>query len=711
MGGIFLKLFNMSITASWIVLAVVILRFILKKAPKWINCLLWAIVGLRLIFPFSFESVLSLIPSAETVNTSVNEHRPIIQIGVPIVDTPVNEYLGGHYYEGVTVPAENFSNIMTVIGTIWFVGVVVMAAYGIISYLRLRRKVDVSLFFFNNIYFCDDIDSPFILGILKPKIYLPSGLSADQINYVVAHENAHLKRKDYLWKPLGFALLSVYWFNPVMWAAYILLCRDIELACDEKVIKNMDNCGKKGYSEALVSCSVQRRTVMACPLAFGEVGVKDRIKSVLNYKKPAFWVIIIAVVACIAVSVCFLTNPKNNNLQLQTTGGMISVISAGTECENVEYKCVTKAFNKEHPYIEVEWHNNNDDTVCFGTKYALYKDGKLCDFPNNYIFDLSLQMLLSNGKDREKYYLGCFDLAEGKNYKIEKKFYLESDPDTEYCAYVHFTVEKGYSFTGKTYDGENLIYECDSYPPDFIFYGDESMPQFCISSTDFHLFTNGYLDGNSLGDWYNNGYTNGNFILKPWYDAGELKKIELNQDSFDSLMTLDVWDNGYFPSILRRNNLNAFSVVDTVHNRLFYLLEQKNGDIYIAQGYIDANIICWVFKMKEIDTSVNNTVFFYENATEEHNESIIKTYYRYNSDEFSKLVGLLENQLWTDDSFTVRGFYFYDGRIYYNGEWIYFGYEQKIIFYDHYFCTASDEIIELIKNKEDKAIPYDSSFP
>ncbi|MCH5190660.1 MAG: hypothetical protein J1F23_00705 [Oscillospiraceae bacterium] len=584
MGDVFLQLFNMSITASWVVLAVVILRFILKKVPKWINCLLWAIVGLRLVFPFSFESVLSLIPSAETVNTSVNEHRPIIQTGVPIVDTPVNEYLGGHYYEGVTVPAENFSNIMTVIGTIWFVGVVAMAAYGIISYLRLRRKVDVSLFFFNNIYFCDDIDSPFILGILKPKIYLPSGLSADQINYVVAHENAHLKRKDYLWKPLGFALLSVYWFNPVMWAAYILLCRDIELACDEKVIKNMDPVGKKGYSEALVSCSVQRRTVMACPLAFGEVGVKDRIKSVLNYKKPAFWVIVIAVVACIAVSVCLLTNPKNNNRQLQSLWGTISVSSTGTECENIKYKYVTGTLNKEHPYIEVKWHNNTDDTLCFGTKYALYKDGKLCDFPDNYGFDLALHMLLPNGKTCEKYYLGCFDLDEGSDYRIEKKFYLESDPDTEYRAYVHFTVGKRYSFTGVQYAGESVVYENGMYSD--VIHTDMNIPQFLISNTDFHLLTNEFPTESNSGSWY---------------DAGELKEIGLKRYNFDEFMPSDIWAEGYSAKLLRTNNLNAFVAVDTENECMYYLLEQKNGEIYIAVRYGITESIHWIFKMKEVE--------------------------------------------------------------------------------------------------------------
>ena len=580
MGDIFLKLLNMSITASWVVLAVVILRFLLKKAPKWINCLLWMVVGLRLIFPFSFESVLSLVPSAETVNTSVYEHRPIIQTGVPIVDTPVNEYLGGHYYEGVTVT----SDIRTVIGIIWLIGVVAMTVYGVISYLHLRRKVSASLLHFNNVYFCDDIDSPFILGILKPRIYLPSGISDTQIKYVIAHENAHIKRKDHLWKPLGFALLSIYWFNPVMWMAYVLLCRDIELACDEKVIKNMDNGDKKGYSEALVSCSVQRRTVMACPLAFGEVDVKDRIKSVLNYKKPAFWVIVIAVIACIAMSVCFLTNPKNNNRRSQSSEEMISVSLAGTECENVEYKYVMGTLNKESPYIEMEWHNNTGDTLCFGTEYALYKNGKLCDFPDNYGFDLVLNIIMSNGKSDEKYYLGCFDLVEGENYRIEKSFYLESDPDTKYRAYINFTVGKRYSFTGVQYAGESVVYKNGMYSD--VIHTDMNIPQFLISDTDFHLLTNEFPIESNSGSWY---------------DTGELKEIGLKRYNFDEFMPSDIWAEGYSAKLLRTNNLNAFVAVDTENECMYYLLEQKNGEIYIAVRYGITESIHWIFKMKEVE--------------------------------------------------------------------------------------------------------------
>lgn len=313
----------MSITASYLVLAVVVARLLLKKAPKWINCLLWALVGIRLIFPFSFESALSLIPSSQTIsvnNTSTG--RPFtVQSGVPAVDTNINEFLGDKYYEGVTVPTNTFTDMTTVLSIIWLVGLLAMLLYGSISYLKLHKQVGASLLFNDNIYYCDNIDTPFILGFFKPKIYVPSGITDEQISYIALHEKAHLKRKDHWWKPLGFILLSVYWFNPIIWVAYILLCRDIETACDEKVIKNMPNTEKKGYSETLVSCSVQRRMVMACPLAFGEVGVKQRIKSVLNYKKPAFWMIIFAVLLVAVVIACFLTNPDGNSSSIGIIGG------------------------------------------------------------------------------------------------------------------------------------------------------------------------------------------------------------------------------------------------------------------------------------------------------------------------------------------------------------------------------------------------------
>lgn len=316
MENLFLKIFNMGLTAGWLILAVVILRFFLKKAPKWISCLMWALVAFKLICPFSVESAVSLIPSSEPLPEKiVTGYSFEVNTGIGIVDAPVNEYLGDHYYEGVTVPVGSGNRMMQLAGVIWASGAVLMLIYSLASYYRLYRITRVCVRLEKNIYRCDLIDTPFILGIIKPRIYLPSDMDEAQAAYVTAHEQAHIKRRDHWWKPAGFLLLSVYWFQPLCWVAYILLCRDIELACDEKVVGVLGEEGKKAYAEALLSSSVRQNMVAACPLAFGEVGVKERIKNVLHYKKPAFWVIAAAIFCCIIAAVCFLTSPKRENTE------------------------------------------------------------------------------------------------------------------------------------------------------------------------------------------------------------------------------------------------------------------------------------------------------------------------------------------------------------------------------------------------------------
>ena len=330
MNELFLKIINMSISASWLILAVLILRLVLKKAPKWVNVLLWGIVAVRLICPFSFKSALSLIPSAETFPEKVISGPSFdIQTGISPVDNRINDYLGDRYFEGVTVPENNGNNIMTILTIVWIIGILLLVAYTIISYRRLHREIDTAVHYRDNIFQSENVSSPFVLGIINPRIYLPFSMNEQNLEHVVAHEQAHIRRKDHWWKPLGFLLLTIYWFNPLMWLAYVLLCRDIELACDEKVIKELGNEQRADYTQALVACSVNRRMIAACPLAFGEVGVKDRVKSVMNYKKPAFWIIILAVIACVIVAVCFLTNPKQDRYTLRI------VVPAGSQEEFV----------------------------------------------------------------------------------------------------------------------------------------------------------------------------------------------------------------------------------------------------------------------------------------------------------------------------------------------------------------------------------------
>ena len=311
MESIFLKLVNMSITAGWLVLAVITVRFLFPKTPKWILCLLWGMVAFRLVCPFTVESVFSLIPSAEPLPQEIiYTAHPEIRSGVPVIDAVVNPVL-----ESTMEPAELTSANPTqiwsfILSQVWILGMVLMLLYTLVSYLILKRKVAESIPLRKNIKRCEFIDSPFVLGVFFPVIYLPASLQKQDWEYVIAHEEAHIQRRDHWWKPFGFLLLSVYWFNPLMWIAYILLCRDIEAACDEKVIRNMDREALRRYSTALLKASVHRPVIAACPLAFGEVGIKERIRHVMNYKKPSFWMILLSVTLILALTVTLLTDPQ-----------------------------------------------------------------------------------------------------------------------------------------------------------------------------------------------------------------------------------------------------------------------------------------------------------------------------------------------------------------------------------------------------------------
>ena len=310
MSELFLKIVNMSISASWVVIAVLTLRFCLKKAPKWVNVLLWGIVAARMVFPFSIESVLSLIPSAETISPTVMmEQTPSVQTGVPALNHVINPVISGSFTPAPGASANPLQIWIPVLAGIWLFGIAALFLYSAVSYWRLRRKVCEAVILRGNIYQSEKVCTPFVLGIIKPKIYLPYHMDSREMDHVIAHEQTHIRRKDHWWKPLGFLLLTIHWFNPLMWLSYILLCRDIELACDEKVIRKMSNEQRADYTQALVACSVDRRLITACPLAFGEIGVKERVKSVMNYKKPAFWIVLASVIVCAVIAVCFLTNP------------------------------------------------------------------------------------------------------------------------------------------------------------------------------------------------------------------------------------------------------------------------------------------------------------------------------------------------------------------------------------------------------------------
>ncbi len=318
MSEIFLKILNLSINATWLILAVIILRFLMKKVPRWITCILWALVAIRLVCPFSMESVFSLLPSGEVIPADIAmERKPVIYTGISVINDTVNPVISETFAPTMEDSANPLQILLAAASFLWGVGMILMLSYALLSFLLLKRKVRASIPVGERIMACDEVKTPFILGMIRPVIYLPSSLSGQTYDMVKAHEAAHIKRLDHWWKPLGFVLLSVYWFNPACWVAYILLCRDIEAACDEKVIQDKGREYAVAYSEALLALSRPRRVVAVCPLAFGETDVKRRGKGGLHYKKPAFWVLLCALAGCVVVAICFLTNPVSENVEAQ----------------------------------------------------------------------------------------------------------------------------------------------------------------------------------------------------------------------------------------------------------------------------------------------------------------------------------------------------------------------------------------------------------
>jgi len=445
MEAVFLKLLNMSITAGWLVLALLILRPFLKKAPKWITCAMWALVGLRLILPFSIKSVTSLIPSNETIPQDiVYQAEPEIESGVGFINSYINPVISESMAPNPGDSANPLQVVSFIATWLWVTGMVVMVLYTIISYIRLRYKVRENIHLQGNIHICDHVSTPFILGIIKPDNCLPSDMSSQDMEYVIAHEQAHLKRRDHWWKPLGFMLLAVYWFNPLMWVAYILLCRDIEMACDEKVIGKMSPEYKVSYSEALLNCSISRKSIAACPLAFGEVGVKTRVKSVLNYKKPAFWIMIAALIVCIAVAVCFLTDPMGRKLE------------SGSDYEGISIEVLSVERDGSRPAIEIEWTNDTDEDFNIGYSYeVLRKEGKeWIPCADSYYLTTLSKHLGSHSTLRKSYNLVAFDLSQPGMYRFEsvvdreenKKvwvdFILEGELENSYTLYPAYKPEK-----------------------------------------------------------------------------------------------------------------------------------------------------------------------------------------------------------------------------------------------------------------------------
>lgn len=433
MSELFLEIVNRSIAASWIVIAVLILRFCLKKAPKWVNVLLWGIVAVRLIFPFSIKSALSLIPSAETVSPSIMmETAPSVQTGVPALDQVINPVIDHSLSPAPGASANPLQIWISVLTVIWLLGVAALFLYSAVSYRRLRRRVCEAVILRDNIYQSENVCSPFVLGIIRPKIYLPYHMDKREMDHVIAHEQTHIRRRDHWWKPLGFLLLTVHWFNPLLWLGYILLCRDIELACDEKVIREMGSEQRADYTQALVSCSVSRRSIAACPLAFGEVGIKERVKSVMNYKKPAFWIVLASAVVCAVAAVCFLTDPKTERSSPSVGDNVSGLGPAQTEKwfdylenpEEMNWDGRLEIALPEYPGVTFRWYPEKMEAVTENEITPLYTGMPIwntyfCDLTGDGLPDLCSTVTFGSGIIDSRIIV-C-DYANGASYTLEDR--------------------------------------------------------------------------------------------------------------------------------------------------------------------------------------------------------------------------------------------------------------------------------------------------
>ena len=529
MSEIFLKIINMSISASYIVLAVLLLRLLLKKAPKWITVVLWGIVAVRLVCPFSIESVLSLIPSSEVVSPNImTDKTPTINTGIPIINSTLNPVISDSFTPNPGDSANPLQVLIPILTAIWIVGMVALLIYTVISYARVRRKIGTAVLYKDNIYQSENVVSPFVLGIIKPKIYLPFNMNEKDMEHVVAHERSHIRRKDHLWKPLGFLLLTLHWFNPLMWLGYVLLCRDIELACDEKVIKELDHDARADYSQALLTCSVNRRMIAACPLAFGEVGVKDRVKSVLNYKKPAFWIIIAAIVACVAVAVCFLTNPLNNYYKGPLSCTQYNGVKDGLESRTI-----------------IDFTEDGAKRIISILNEANWEDGAL---NNGYDFEFVLRN-------------ATIVYQSDSGILVDKTNERYSDLDL-------FTRAKLNRMIGAELNKVMCIYDSPIYS---FTMSTKEVPKIEIEDGVIYTVTEGVKE--RLGTATKKTITYFNF------------------DSF--IKKYEGFDHSELASELRKANKTTYEVTpdaSVVGIEIYYIMEQKNGEMLIVYGHYDNGV-------------------------------------------------------------------------------------------------------------------------
>ena len=593
MDDVFLKLVNLSISASWLILAVLVLRFVLKKAPKWVMPLLWGVVALRLVCLFSIESALSLIPSAETIPSEiVTETREPVLYEQATLDIVTNPTLPSAAEVPVGVSRQQAQVDFNIYSVLWLGGMAALLVHALVSAGKLKRKLATAILLRDNIYESEFVDSPFVFGVVKPNIYLPMHMDEGTAAYVIAHEHAHLARRDHWWKVLGYLVLALHWFNPLVWVAYILFCRDIELACDEKVVKGLDGAARADYSQALLSCAAPKRAVAACPLAFGEGNIKMRVKSALHYKKPAFWVAAAAVLAVVIVAVCFLTNPRSERgslvwAQKLNAADVASIeLYVPAEGEARQYK----KLDTEEMAQAVELINSSRGT------YIEKPETVYAGLPVWFLLTMDDGMVHAVGSVVGHYLIidgDTFD-ADVENQAEWENYVLKGDSASpidmaDRLSYALYGMTTGVYTLGEAVF-EDSVWET-SYEETFA--NTKSTPELWLSSALGTDMT-GILYGTVTAA---RGYS---------YRFSEWEEIDLTVSNFDWLFPSgsgEDWD-GTSAAKLRRENAHAWRGTKTADDDnatatipeiarqdelaamdQWLLLQQKDGSLYLVMGY------------------------------------------------------------------------------------------------------------------------------
>lgn len=455
MEALFIKLINMSINASYLIIAVIIIRYFFKKAPKNMICLLWGLVAIRLLIPFSFESTTSLLPTATTIQEDIlYQDSTHINNGLStdnnnIIDSETPQSLNPNQ-------AENTNPIQVILfasSIIWIIGIIVLMLYSFFSIIQIKRKVATAVPMQDNIYQCDIIGSPFVFGLFRPRIYLPFSIEASSLNYVLAHEKAHIKRRDHWFKAIGFLLLTVHWFNPLVWVAYMLLCRDIELACDEKVLMQIGSQEKKSYSTTLLACTLKRSSIALCPLAFGEIGVKHRVKNILNFRKPTLWIMIVSIILCIIIMLTFSSNPLGKGIHIDR-------VRLDVYDYPITEECITKLnsgyFSKDKDLYSQLLEEKYDKNTSYGNlicavynisiPYSAFYNLDDCNFSytlkvddnykNNFFMSRGFLSDAEDGKSTRDYVIAVYGMSKDKTndelIKIIKKAKIDFTLHNQY---------------------------------------------------------------------------------------------------------------------------------------------------------------------------------------------------------------------------------------------------------------------------------------